>query len=145
MTPLIYAKWGGIAAAFLAWSVLCFHQGGMSSTARLEALQTAQSQLTAKAVLAERASAEAESVRLNKVISDYESTPIDPVSVGVAHRVLIYAHTPSCTVPEAGSNPGGTVPASPKPDGLEGPLQDYIDACSRDAKRLDALIEAWPR
>lgn len=145
MTPLAYAKWGAIAATFFAWSVLCLHQGAMASKTKLEGFQAAQAENTAKAVLAERASAQAESVRLNKVISDYESTPIDPVSVGVAHRVLIYAHTPRCAVPEASSNPGGVVPASPKPGGFEGPLQDYIDACSRDAKRLDALIEAWPR
>jgi hypothetical protein len=145
MTPILYAKIGVILAVMIAIVAGSYHVGAMAATARLEALQAAQSELTAKAVLAERASAQAESVRLNKVISDYESTPIDPVSVGVAHRVLIYAHTPSCAVPEAGSNPGGTVSTGPKPGGLEGPLQDYIDACSRDAKRLDALIEAWPR
>lgn len=145
MTPLAYAKYGAIAAAVLALFFGGYHVRGMACAARYEALQASQSELTAKAVLAERASAQVESDRLHKVLSDYESTPIDPVSVGVAHRVLIYAHAPSCPVPEAGPNPGGTVSPSPKPGSLEGPLQDYIDACSRDAKRLDALIEAWPR
>lgn len=145
MTPLLYLKLGAALALVALLFGAGYRMGGNGARAQYEALQAAQAELTAKAVLAERASEQAESVRLNKVISDYENTPIDPVSVGVAHRVLIYANAPSCPVPSAGGNPGGTVPASPKSAGLEDALQGYIDACSRDATRLDALIEAWPR
>jgi hypothetical protein len=62
MTPILYAKWGGIAAAFLAWSWLCFHQGSLEPTAALALDHAAMAKAATDALLAERAAAEAQAI-----------------------------------------------------------------------------------
>lgn len=62
MTPLTYAKWGGIAAAFLAWSVLCFHQGSLGPTTALALDHAAMAKAATDALLAERAATEAQAI-----------------------------------------------------------------------------------
>jgi hypothetical protein len=147
MTPLIYAKWGGIAAALLAWSWACFHQGGLGPTAALDRAREAQAELVARAVLAERASTAAESVRVNAILKGYEDAPIDPIVPGVAHRVLVYAGAAGCPVSGAAAAPsgaGGPSPRTPGDPGLERLFQALIDACAQDASELTALQQAWP-
>ena len=141
MSILTGIKLALIAAALL----LAYHLGGDASKTALEGFQAAQAENTAKAVLAERASGAVELARVNAILKGYQDAPIDPIVPGIAHRVFIYARAANCAVPSAGGNPGGVVSASPKSTGFEDALQDYIDACSRDAQRLDALIAAWPK
>lgn len=130
-----------LAAIFgLGW-----HLGGLKGQADLARLERDQAQTTATAVLNERASALAELTRLQKVVAGYENAPIDPISVGIGHRVFLYAGAAGCPVPQAAPHPDGALAARPKPSGFEDALQGFVDACSRDARRLDALIEAWPR
>lgn len=142
---MIYAKIGALLALVLGLFGTGWFVGSLKGRASVSALQASQAENTAKAVLAERASAQTELTRLRIVVANYENTPIDPVSVGLGHRVYLYARAANCPVPVGSANPSGTVAPSPVASGFEGALQGYIDACSRDAKRLDALIDAWPQ
>lgn len=144
---MIYAK----AAALLVLVLLLFgggyRLGGMASKTTLEGFEAAQAENTAKAVLAERASTAAELARVNAILKGYTDAPIDPVSVGLAHRVYVYAHAADCPVSGASPNPAATGSASPQPRGdpsFVGLAQRVIDACSQDAAELTALQEAWP-
>lgn len=148
MTAILYAKLGAGALIIAVLFGAGWHFGAMASKTQYEALRAEQSELTAKAVLAERASAAAESARVNAVLKEYQDAPIDPVVAGTAHRVFIYANSPSCPVPEARTDPARVVGTAAQPVGpsrVERSLGDYIAACDADARQLAALIEAWPR
>ena len=140
---LTYLK---IAAALLLLCV-AYYLGGLSGKAKLAALQEAQSKSVATAVLAEQTRAKIESDRLNEVLASYEKAPIDPIAIDIGSRVYHYIEVERSTLPEAGVHPGGTlgpsgVPAAPDP--VEPALNAVLEACSRDATRLNALIAAWP-
>lgn len=144
MTSL-YIKAGAAVALLAAILGLGWHLGSLGPTAALATYKLAQAKVVADAVIAERAAAQVESDRLRKVIATYEQTPIDPIAAGLSHRVYVYAQASSCTVPKTSPHPSGAVSTSTVPSSLEGALQTYIDACSRDALRLNALQAAWPR
>jgi hypothetical protein len=125
-----------------------FYLGTLRGKSELTSLEASQAQNTAKAVLAERASAQTELDRINQVVAKYEAQPIDPIALDIGTRVFKYANTASCPVPKATADPGraGDIPAlAPGALGIEQALDAYIEACSRDAEQLGALIQAWPR
>lgn len=141
----LYVKLGAAAALLAVIFGLGWHLGGLSGQAALARLQHDQAQITATAVLNERASTQAEVNRLNKVVATYENAPPDPISVGIAHRVYLYANTSCPAVPKAPADPGGTIITRTEPRGFEDALQGYVDACARDALRLNAIQAAWPK
>lgn len=147
MNPyLIYIK---IAAAAVLLAVLFgtgYHFGGMASRTALEADHAAMAQAATQALLSQRKAQDAESARINKAVSDYEK-PIDPITVGLSHRVFIYANRADCPVPGAATVATGTQTAAPVPIGpssVERSLGDYITACAEDAAQLSAVIQLAP-
>lgn len=145
---ITYLKLGGILALVAGLFGGGFYLGGLRSEAALEAFQSAQSANTAKAVLAERASGAAELARVNLLLKGYQDAPIDPIDVGLAHRVYVYASAADCPVSGAGAHPAGAVSPSPQPSsdpGFVGLAQSVIDACAQDAAELTAIQQAWPR
>lgn len=149
MTPIAYAKLGAVLLAV----VLLFGGGwyfrGLKCEAAAATVSQAQSAAVATAVLAERASTAAELVRVNTVLKGYqENAALNPVDVGLAHRVYVYAHATECSMPAAGAHPAATGSASQEPrgdPGFVGLAQAAIDACAQDAAELTALQQAWPR
>lgn len=140
-----YAKLGGALLVVVLLFGGGYHFGGLASRAAYEALRAEQSSNTAKAVLAERASAAIELARVNAVLKEYQDAPIDPVTVGIGHRVLYAACPASSPVPKAAADPGGAIITRAVAPGVESALQGLVDACSRDAVRLNAIQAAWPR
>lgn len=122
----------------------CFYLGGLGPKVALANYRLAQATAVADAVIAEQKSAKIETDRLNTVIRNYEQAALTPVDPGIGHSVYKYALS-QCPVSRPGSPPSGAIPASTVPSSLEGALQTYIDACSRDALRLNAIQAAWPR
>lgn len=145
---MTYVKYGAIGLLVLALFVGGWYCGSRSSKTALEGFQAAQSANTAKAVLAERASAAVELARVNTILKGYDNAPIDPVVPGIAHRVFVYANATGCAVPSPGANPGGAIAASTIPAGdpeFERLSQAAFDAAAHDAKELIALQQAWPK
>lgn len=144
---MIYAK----AAALLVLVLLLFgggyHLGGMASKTKLEGVEAAQAENTAKAVLAERASAAAELVRVNSLLKGYQDAPPDPAVVSVGSRVLQYARIADCPMPSTGAHPAAVIGAGALPRSdpeFERLLQAAFDAADHDAKELTTLQAAWP-
>lgn len=145
---ITYLKLGGILAAIALIFVIGFRFGGMGPKAKLEGFQATQAENTAKAVLAERASAATELARVNTILRGYQDAPIDPISTGLAHRVFVYANAAGCSVSKTGANPAAVGGAGPVPHGdpeLERLSQAAFDAGTHDAKELTALQAAYPR
>jgi len=145
---IVWAKVGGILLAV----ALCFaggwYCGSLRSKTAYEALQAAQAENTAKAVLAERASTAAELARTSAILKGYQDAPIDSVALSVGSRVFKYANAASCSLPQAAADPGRAPSAAPLPVGpseVERALADLAVACSEDARELAALQAAWPR
>lgn len=143
MTSL-YIKLGAVVALLAAIFGLGWHLGSLGPTAALATYTLAQTKVVADAVIQERAAAQVESDRLRKVIDTYEKASLTPVDPGIGHSVYKYALS-QCPVSRPSSPPSGAIPASPKPSGFEDALDAYINACARDALRLNALQAAWPR
>lgn len=148
MTPLLYAKLGAAVLVVVLLFGAGYRVGGLASKAALEALRAEQSSNTAKAVLAERASAAVELARVNARLKEFEDAPIDPVVTGIASRLYAYTGATECAVRGTGVTTGGTIPASGIPRGdpeAKRLSQDAFDAGSRDAKRLNLCRTVWPR
>lgn len=149
LTPyLTYIKIGAAVAVLAAVAAASFHFGGMTSKTALADFQAEQSANTAKAVLAERASAAIELARVNAILKGYQNAPIDPIALSIGSRVLEYARIADCPVPAARGNPGAApspskVPIGPSEVGQA--LDDLAVACSQDAAELTALQAAWPK
>jgi hypothetical protein len=125
-----------------------FYFGGLSPKTKLEALQAAQAENTAKAVLAQKAASDAEEARLNGVIAKYEATPIDPIAVGLAGRVLQYARVADCPVSKtaaAASGTGNPAAGTASDPSFVGLAQAAVLACDHDAHQVTALQQAWPQ
>jgi hypothetical protein len=136
------------AALYVIAFAIGFYFGGLRSKTALETVETAQSENTAKAVLAQKAALDAEEARLNGVIAKYEATPIDPIAVGLAGRVLQYARVADCPVPKAASITSGTGDTAAQSSGDASLIrlsQAVLDACAQDAAQLTALQQAWPQ
>lgn len=145
MTYLAGLKYGSILAVLIGIFVTGYHFGGMASKTALEALRAAQAKTLSDALLKERQDGDARAAKLQGIIDHYESAPIDPIVVGLAHR--LYAHpTASCPLPAANPDPGPAAPVAAQPGGdggvIEAATQRVFDACAADAKQLSALIEA---
>lgn len=143
---ITYAKIGAAILAVLLLFGLGYHFGGLASKTKLEASQEAQSQAVAKAVIAQQAASQAEQTRLNKVIADYEATPINPVVTGIAGRLYKY-EIRDCPVSHANANSPGTSNPSGVPGSdstFERLSQDAFDAADRDSRKLTAIQKAWP-
>lgn len=162
MTPAIYAKIGGVVmlAAFLLWGG--YHFGSLhgeldASQAKttLADFQTAQAANTAKAVLAERASAAAAAITDNIAENAHDKT-IESLSARVVHDpVFLRAPGDICpasgTVPDpkgqtAGNDSAGR-PAEQRSG--DGDIRPAIEAFKiryetvlADCRRLDA---EWPK
>jgi hypothetical protein len=150
MTPLGYIKIA-LAALILGGTFwFGYRTGSVHGTAALEALQAAQAENTAKAVLAERASAAVESARVQAKLKEYENAPIDPLVPGIVRRVFLNACPAGGPVPSAAAAPGGTGEAGGVPAGDQGAQRLYelaqaaADAAARDAARLDLCRSVWP-
>ncbi len=145
---ITYLKVGALAALLAAIFMAGWHLGGDSARTALASLQAAQAEDTAKAVLAERASAAAESARLQAILKRYDDAPIDPIALHVGDRVLEYARVAQCPVPKAGADPRGAASAAPVAFGASQvgrALDALTEACAQDAAELTALQAAWPR
>lgn len=160
MTPLAYAKWGGIAALALALAGGGYHFGGLSADDKLNAYKTAaeaqhvaQLQAVVTTMETNARDAAADHAKLQKVIDAYDATKDvpDPASIGTAHRVLLLAASAAgagdCPVQQTGpvasggaGSSGGASETRKAQSGLvqvlEADLDDYIAACGRDDKRL---------
>lgn len=142
-----YFKYGAIAALVIALFGFGWYGGHLEGSAAVARLQRDQAQITATAVLAERASTQAETNRLRKLVADYEASPIDPIVPGIASRLYKYTLA-SRAVSCAPTNTPGSSPTSPVPAGdpiLERLSQAAFDAAAHDAKELTALQSAWPK
>ena len=141
-------KLAAAIAAVAAWSWVCYHAGGNSGRTAVEALRAAQSQAVAKAVLAQRASGEAELERVNAILKGYEDALLHPVDLHIGSRVLIAACGVGSPVPKAAPDPGRTGdPAGiTGSDPRLGPAIDrVVQAGKRDASKVTALQQAWPQ
>lgn len=105
-------------------------------------------------VLAQAAAAalEVQSKKIRAVEDSYDALKDipDPVVTGVTTRLRLIA----AAIPEAPAVAGGTQSACPQPaslgrlksavDGVTGSLGRYVQACSDDARQLDAVIRLAP-
>ncbi len=145
---ITYLKLGAILALAALLFGAGYRFGGMAPKTELEALRAAQAEATAKAVLAERASAAVTLAHQNAVIARYENAPPDPIVATAAHRVYVYAAAASgCSV--SGAHPvAGGAPEAPRvtlgPSRVEQALGDYIAKCDADARRLAAAQALAP-
>lgn len=148
MTPLtpylVYIKVGAAALLLAIAAGGGFYFGGLRSTAALERDHADMAEATTKALLAQAAQAAVDHASQQKVIDAYDATKDipDPASIGTAHRVLLLAAAGGgCAVPETGTVAGGAAGPAPiaiGPSEVERRLNDYIQACGGDAKRLTA-------
>lgn len=155
MTPLtpylVYIKLGAAAVLLAIATGAGYHFGGLSGSVKAADAQTAlerdhasMAQAATTALLAQAAQAAADHASQQKVIDAYDATKDipDPASIGTAHRVLLVAAAGGgCAVPETGTVAGGAAGPAPiaiGPSEVERRLNDYIQACGGDAKRLTA-------
>ena len=158
MTAVLYAKLGGIALAIALLFGAGYHFGGMASKTQLEAQDAAQSQATAKAVLAERASALAQAAQDHTAENTHAAdlAKIDSTPPSIA-PVLVYVSTPGAirtgAVPgpqtQAGGQPADTQGGGRQPVGGGRDIRPDIEALKKrletvmaDYRQLDA---EWPR
>jgi hypothetical protein len=146
MNIWLYVKLGaGAGLLFLA-----YHLGGNASRAALEAQHAAQMSAVATAYQNQTLALQASEAQLEKVQNAYDAIKDvpDPVSTGLAQRVLVAAGG-ACRsdLPKAAAVAGGTQ-ASPAvtggDSGIVGRLQGLIDACTADSKQMNAMIELAP-
>ena len=145
---LPYLKYGALLAAVIGLFSAGFYMGGERSKTALESFKEAQAQNTAKAVLAERAAQQTEFDRVNKIVEDYQNAQITPVGVTVVSRLLQSACPANGAVSQTSPAPGGVAGAgqeSSQTGRIAEALTDYIAACSDDARRLNAVLAAWPK
>jgi hypothetical protein len=142
-------KWDILGVVCALMIVFGYWLGGKAPTAALERLRAEQAQAATQALLAQRAEATAQADALNSVVEKYDAIKdLEPVSAGVVERLRLLAPANCRPVPGAptvagGTDPAGGIPGSPpEADRL---LQAALDAASRDARRLDALIQLAPK
>lgn len=151
MNPyLIYVKLGAAAVLLAIAAGAGYHFGGLASKTALEAQHAAQLQAVVDRLDENARQAAADQLKQQKVIDAYDATKDipDPASVGTAHRLLIVAAAGGgCAVPEAGALAGRDPdPAriAIGPSRVEQALDDYIQACGRDTKKLIAAQALAP-
>ena len=148
---LVYIKLGAAAVLLAIAAGAGYHFGGLASKTALEAQHAAQLQAVVNRLDENARQAAADHASQQKVIDAYDATKDipDPASVGTAHRVLLLAASAGgCPVPEAGTVAGGAprpAPIAIGPSEVERRLNDYIQACGGDAKRLIATQGLAPK
>jgi hypothetical protein len=148
---MIYAKIGAAVALLLGAFWAGWTVNGDRAAAAANALHAAQLQAAVTALDTQASQRVAAEAKLAKVQGDYDAIKDipDPVSVGLAHRLLVA--TPSaCSgpMPSAPAVAGGAADASRVaigPSVVEQRLNDYIQACGRDAKKLVAAQALAPK
>lgn len=158
MTPILYAKIGGIAALAAALLWAGWHFGGLSSAEKLANYQTtveaqyaANLKTVADTLNKQIKDGVAERAAQQKVIDAYDlEKALPPVTAGVVER-LRYIESTSCTashqLPGAAAVAGGAQAAGGVPGGLselDRLHQAAFDAAARDASRLNAAVKLAP-
>jgi hypothetical protein len=147
---LTYIEMGAAVALLTVSAGAGYHFGGLASKTALEAQHVAQLQAVVDAMDENARQAAADHATQQRVIDAYDATKNipDPASIGTAHRVLIVAAAGGgCPVPEAGTLAGRTADAARSavgPSEVERRLDDYIQACGRDDKKLTAAQALAP-
>jgi hypothetical protein len=150
MNPLTDLEMIIAAGLLILVGGVSFHVGGLAPRAALEAQHAAQLQAVVDRLDENARQAAADHLHMQGVIDHYDATKNipDPASVGTAHRLLIVAAAGGgCAVPEAGTVAGGAPdPARVTlgPSRVEQALDDYIQACGHDAKKLTAAQSLAP-
>lgn len=147
MTPLAYAKWGGIAALALALFGGGWYFNGLRWADKLDKDHADLAASTTAALITQAKDKQTQIDRLNAAVAHYESLPPDPVVTGVASRLYKYTLR-DCAVPGAPAVAPGIVSPGGVPGGnqeAERLSQLAFDAAGRDAARLDAVIGVWPK
>lgn len=164
LTPYVtYIKIGGALAVVAGASGAGFHFGSLSADAKLadyktsvEAQHAAQLQAVTDDLTAQIQTSDAKRAALQKVVDAYdqEKDKRDSDTADLAQRLqhaqAAAASAGRCSVPAAGSVASGTQAASPQPgsdqsaERLSGLTQAVFDACSADAKQLNAVVQLAP-
>jgi hypothetical protein len=145
---ITYLKLGAILALAAALFGGGFYFGGLRSKTAYEALQAAQAKASAQALLQEQAATAAQTAKLQQVQNAYDAIKDvpDPVALNVS-RLLVAKVTGGCAVPSAPAVAGGA-PSAPAvasgPASVAERLDDYIQACTGDARRLAAVQALSP-
>jgi hypothetical protein len=151
MNPdMIYEKIG-IAIAVIALLFFAgYHVGGLAAHNQLETVQAKQLSAVTTVLEQQRDQALAESKARQGIIDAYETTKdvLDPINVGVGHRMYVYASGTGCSsVSGTATMAGGTPAPAAKPasnqsvDRLSELSQSIIDACTADAHQMNAMID----
>lgn len=154
---MIYAKLAAVLAILAAAFAAGFHFGGLGPTAALQADRAAQSELTAKAVLAERASAQATAARDHTTEETHAKTIVQ-IDSAPPIRTPVFLCAPGDPL-RAGAVPGsqaqaGGVAADPaarggQPVGGADDLRPSVEALKRQLERVMAdyrqLDAEWPQ
>jgi hypothetical protein len=158
MTPILYAKIGGIAAlaVLLLWTG--WHFGGLSKDDQLNKYRTAveaqyAANLKTVADTINKQIRDGVTVRAaqQKVIDAYDTEKaLPPATAGIVERMRI-VESASCAasrdVPKAGTLAGGIEGARGVPRSnteADRLLQAALDAADRDADRLNAAVKLAP-
>jgi len=145
---ITYLKLGGILALAAVLFSAGFYFGGLKSKTAYEALQAAQASSAAQALLKEQAATAAQTAKLQQVENAYDAlrdVP-DPIAVNVS-RLLVAKVADSCPVPGAAAVADGAPRAASVavgPSSIADRLDDYIAACTDDARRLAAVQALAP-
>jgi hypothetical protein len=145
---ITYLKLGGILALAAALFGGGFYFGGLRSKTAYEALQAAQAKAAATALQKEAAATAAQTAKLQEVQNAYDAIKDlpDPVTLNVS-RLLVAKVADSCAVPGPAAVAGGAPGASQVavgPSSIADRLDDYIEACTDDARRLAAVQALAP-
>lgn len=153
---LTYLKWGGLLALVLAAAGAGYHFGGMGPKTQLAAFQAAQAENTAKAVLAERASAAHQAaVDINAETQHAKDLADIAALAPISTPLLVFRTAPTAGGPVPGAagearavaadpQGGGSVPVGGtvdiRPD-VEA-LKKRLEAVMADYRELAA---EWPK
>lgn len=120
MTPLgLYIKWGGIAAAVLGWSWLCYHQGSLAPQLA-EAKKELKVDARADAKRATDSKTVAEEAKTYEAATD-PLKPVDAPHVSVCYYAPAAAPVPAARAPGSGTAAPTPLPTATPPTPVSGP------------------------
>lgn len=151
MTPyLLWIKLGAALALVAGIFGAGYHFGGLSSKAALEREHAAQLRTVATAYQTQLAALKANTAKQQVIIDEYDKSreTIDPIAVGIGHRVLKYAlGTCGNTLPQTDPLAGRAQDApgsANRAQEFERLFDDLAQAVGRDAAKQNALIQLAP-
>jgi hypothetical protein len=159
MTPLLYAKIGGVMMLIALLFGAGYHLGGLSADDKLNAYKTAveaqhAAQLQAVVTTMDEHDHQAALERManQKVIDTYDlQKNLPPITAGLVERMRLVEAAAACAddsgLPKTGAVAGGAQAASgiPRSDPeAERLLQAALDAADRDSGRLNAAVKLAP-